>query len=103
MLEKNQFIKYISLATAMAIFGLGFPTIRAAIANDGQGHIDLNDEKLDANSWGELSPYFPACQFSIQQSSINLEEESTLNLENLNELKADCPNTQVQNKQLSSN
>jgi len=87
MLQRRKFLKYISLASAGAAFGLEFPSISAAVANEKKGHTDWDYEQLGPDSWGELSPDYRVCEFGTQQSPINLEHEGTLHANHLNDLE----------------
>ncbi|MGF1486442.1 MAG: carbonic anhydrase [Prochloraceae cyanobacterium] len=86
MLQRRKFLQYMSLAGAGAAFSLGFPSLKAAIANDKDGLGEWNYDRFGPESWGQLSPDFRVCENGTQQSPINLEHEGTLHANNLHDL-----------------
>ncbi len=87
MLQRRNFLKYVSMASAGAAFSLAFPSLKAAVANDGGGHLEWDYDKVGPESWGEISPDYKVCEMGTQQSPINLKHEGALHAKNLNDLE----------------
>jgi carbonic anhydrase len=78
-MDRRSLLKYFTISTAGAAFSLGFPSLKAAIANENQPHWEY-DGKDGPGLWGELSPDYKACAIGEQQSPINIEGAIPANL-----------------------
>ena len=89
MLKRRNFLKYVSLASAGTAFTLSFPSLKAAVANEQQGDIEWDYDKVGPETWGDLSPDYQICEMGTQQSPINLQPGAVLHADNLNDLEFD--------------
>lgn len=70
-MDRRSLLKSLSIGTAGAVFSLGFSSLWAAIANEGEAEWGYGEDN-GPGLWSELSPDFGVCTTGQQQSPIDL-------------------------------